>query len=100
MLELERIMSIVGDTLADEFSDLTDVEQGTRVTLRLMLAALLGGLLGGNSQPAPQAPQQGALGMLGGLLDADGDGNAMDDIFQMVMKFHTVGMELFLQIKL
>lgn len=46
MLELERIMSIVGDTLADEFSDLTDVEQGTRVTLRLMLAALLGGLLG------------------------------------------------------
>ena len=27
----------------------------------------------------------GAMGMLGGLLDADGDGNPMDDIFQMVM---------------
>ena len=48
------------------------------------LGDLLGGLLGGG-QKQPAAPQAGALGMLGGLLDADGDGNAMDDIFQMVM---------------
>lgn len=48
------------------------------------LGGLLGAVLGGGQQRA--APQSGALGMLGGLLDADGDGNPMDDIFQMVMK--------------
>lgn len=48
------------------------------------LAGMLGGLLGGGKTQAA-APQAGALGMLGNLLDADGDGNAMDDIFQMVM---------------
>lgn len=47
------------------------------------LSGLLGGLLGGQKTQA--ASQPAALGMLGGLLDADGDGNAMDDIFQMVM---------------
>lgn len=47
------------------------------------LGGLLGGLLGGGQKQA--APQNNALGMLGGLLDADGDGNPMDDIFQMVM---------------
>jgi len=48
------------------------------------LGGLLGGLLGGGQKQAP-APQPGLGGLLGGLLDADGDGNAMDDIFQMVM---------------
>ncbi|KAA0693186.1 MgtC/SapB family protein [Halopseudomonas laoshanensis] len=33
-------------TLTSEFSDLSDIEQATRVTLRLVLAAFLGGLLG------------------------------------------------------
>ena len=33
-------------TLASEFSDLNDPEQFTQVTLRLLLAAILGGLLG------------------------------------------------------
>ncbi|MDW3711588.1 MULTISPECIES: MgtC/SapB family protein [unclassified Pseudomonas] len=33
-------------TLANEFSDLDDPTQATRVTLRVLLAALLGGLLG------------------------------------------------------
>jgi putative Mg2+ transporter-C (MgtC) family protein len=33
-------------TLAEEFSDLDDVEQVTRLVLRLLIAALLGGLLG------------------------------------------------------
>lgn len=36
----------VGETIVSEFSDLPDAEQATRVMLRLMLAALLGGLLG------------------------------------------------------
>jgi len=51
------------------------------------LGGLVGSLLGGSKQQQPQAQQGGgALGMLGGLLDADGDGNAMDDILNMVMK--------------
>jgi putative Mg2+ transporter-C (MgtC) family protein len=36
----------IGETIASEFSDLPDAEQATRVMLRLLLAALLGGLLG------------------------------------------------------
>lgn len=48
------------------------------------LGGLLGGLLGGGQKQVAQQPQ-GALGMLGGLLDADGDGSPMDDIFKMVM---------------
>jgi len=48
------------------------------------LGGLLGSMLGGNKQQQ-QAPQ-GGLGALGGLLDADGDGSAVDDIFAMVMK--------------
>lgn len=36
----------VADTVAAEFSDLTDAAQATRVVLRLSLAALLGGLVG------------------------------------------------------
>jgi len=34
------------DTIAAEFSDAVDVEQITRILLRLLLAALLGGVLG------------------------------------------------------
>lgn len=37
---------VVLATLVSEFSDLSDIEQATRVTLRLVLAAFLGGLLG------------------------------------------------------
>jgi putative Mg2+ transporter-C (MgtC) family protein len=36
----------IGETIASEFSDLPDAEQATRVMVRLVLAALLGGLLG------------------------------------------------------
>jgi putative Mg2+ transporter-C (MgtC) family protein len=36
----------IGDTIASEFSDLPDLEQATRVLLRLLLAAIMGGLLG------------------------------------------------------
>ena len=47
------------------------------------LGGLIGGLLGGGQKQAPQAD---GLGMLGALFDADKDGSAMDDIFQMVLK--------------
>ena len=51
------------------------------------LAGMVGSLLGGGEKQAPAAPAGGInLGMLGGLLDADGDGNPMDDILNMVMK--------------
>ena len=36
----------VGDTVAEEFSGLTDAAQITRIVLRLSVAAILGGLLG------------------------------------------------------
>ncbi|MEM9055128.1 MAG: DUF937 domain-containing protein [Pseudomonadota bacterium] len=49
------------------------------------LGGLLGGLFGGGSQKQQQ-PQSDGLGMLGTLFDADRDGSAMDDIFQMVLK--------------
>ena len=57
------------------------------------LGGMLGGLLGGGArrqqaqmqQQASQAHQQG-LGMLGNMLDADGDGSSMDDILGMLMK--------------
>ena len=57
------------------------------------LGGLLGGLLGAGArkqqaqmqQQASSAHQQG-LGMLGKMLDADGDGSSMDDILGMMMK--------------
>ena len=57
------------------------------------IGGLLGGLLGGGArrqqaqaqQQASQAHQQG-LGMLGKMLDADGDGSSMDDVLGMLMK--------------
>lgn len=36
----------IQQTIVDEFSDLGDVEQVTRLVVRLLLAALLGGMLG------------------------------------------------------
>ncbi len=36
----------IGDTLLAEFSDVNDVEQITRILTRLLLAAMLGGVLG------------------------------------------------------
>ena len=47
------------------------------------LGGLLGGLLGGGSRK--QATQSDGLGVLGALFDADKDGSAMDDIFNMVL---------------
>ncbi len=56
------------------------------------LGGLLGGLLGGGRKEVTAQAAAGAqgnndlLGALGGLLDADGDGNPMDDIMEMVLK--------------
>ncbi|MEE9347918.1 MAG: DUF937 domain-containing protein [Robiginitomaculum sp.] len=52
------------------------------------LASMLGGLLGGQRKQQRQAVQthQQGMGILGKLLDADGDGNTMDDILGMAMK--------------
>lgn len=38
--------TVVADTLRAEFADALDVAQATRIVVRLLLAALLGGLLG------------------------------------------------------
>lgn len=46
------------------------------------------GMLGGSNKSAPAQAQSGGgmAGMLGNLLDADNDGSAMDDIFEMLTK--------------
>jgi putative Mg2+ transporter-C (MgtC) family protein len=43
---MDSALSRIGATIAQEFSDLPDLESATRIVLRLTLAALLGGLLG------------------------------------------------------
>lgn len=52
------------------------------------LGGMLSGLLGGQRKQQRQVRQQHSqgLGMLGNLLDADGDGSTMDDILGMAMK--------------
>ena len=51
------------------------------------LGGMLGGLLGGGRRAQAQQRQQHqqGMGMLGKMLDADGDGSTMDDILGMVM---------------
>ncbi len=46
---------------------------------------LLGALLGGGRRQQRRVQQKG-LGLIGRMLDADGDGNTMDDILQMAMR--------------
>jgi len=52
------------------------------------LGAILGAVTGatGRQQRRQTAAHQNGLGMLGKMLDADGDGNSMDDILGMLMK--------------
>ncbi len=47
------------------------------------LGDLLGAAMGGGQS---QPKQSGGMGILGRLLDSDGDGSSVDDIFDMVMK--------------
>jgi len=50
------------------------------------LGSLLGALTGGNARRQRGYQQQQGMGILGKMLDADGDGNMMDDILGMAMK--------------
>jgi len=52
------------------------------------LGSLLGALTGGNArrQRGYQQQQQQGMGILGKMLDADGNGNMMDDVLGMAMK--------------
>lgn len=52
------------------------------------LGAILGAVTGaaGRQQRRQTSAHQNGLGMLGNMLDADGDGNSMDDILGMLMK--------------
>lgn len=50
------------------------------------LGGMLGGLLGGNAAGAASALSGGGLGGFAKMLDADGDGNPLDDIMKMMGK--------------
>lgn len=77
-------------TLTSEFSDLSDIEQATRVTLRLVLAAFLGGLLGyeRESQGHAAGIRTHMLVALGAALFviAPDQGGAMDDAMSRVIQ--------------
>jgi len=53
-----------------------------------LLGGLLGAALGGNArrQRGYEQQRQQGMGFLGKMLDADGDGNMMDDVLKMAMK--------------
>jgi putative Mg2+ transporter-C (MgtC) family protein len=46
MAQSQSVWETISGTVASEFSDIPDLEQFTRVVVRLLLAALLGGILG------------------------------------------------------
>jgi putative Mg2+ transporter-C (MgtC) family protein len=43
---VSNVLGSIGDTIVQEFSDIPDASEVTRIVLRLGLAAILGGLLG------------------------------------------------------
>lgn len=77
-------------TLTSEFSDLSDIEQATRVTLRLLLAAFLGGILGYERERQGKAAgvRTHMLVCLGAALFvlAPEQGGAMDDAMSRVIQ--------------
>ena len=88
-----EVSRIILNTLVSEFSDLTDVEQATRVSLRLLLAALLGGLLGFERESHGKAAgvrthmlvcSGAALFVLGSELVSGGD-DAMSRVVQGIV---------------
>jgi putative Mg2+ transporter-C (MgtC) family protein len=87
------VSAIIMATLASEFSDLTDVEQATRVSLRLVLAAMLGGMLGYEREQHGKAAgirthmlvsMGAALFVLGAVLVEAGD-DAMSRVVQGIV---------------
>ena len=50
------------------------------------LGGLLGGLLGGQAQSSAAAQSSGGFGGLAAMLDANGDGNALDDLLNLAGK--------------
>ncbi|WP_018997663.1 DUF937 domain-containing protein [Hirschia maritima] len=76
--------NLMGDLGSIASAALGAASSGNKQSGGGLLGGLLGGLMGGNKQQASSGG--GAMGMIGNLLDADGDGNAVDDIFEMVMK--------------
>ena len=87
------VLQTILTTLVNEFSDLTDVEQTTRVSLRLLLAALLGGLLGFERESHGKAAgirthmlvcSGAALFVLGSELAGGGD-DAMSRVVQGIV---------------
>src|SRR5690554_6378825 len=87
------IFQVILATLVSEFSDLTDVEQAVRVALRLMLAALLGGVLGFEREAHGKAAgirthmlvcSGAALFVLGSELVEGGD-DAMSRVVQRIL---------------
>lgn len=52
---MAEVLHQIADTLAAEFSDISDAAQATRIVVRLAVAALLGGLLGWEREHAGKA---------------------------------------------
>ncbi len=76
-----------GSSIQSALSGLA-MQQLTGGTRASGLGGLMGALTGANArnQRAAQASHQQGMGLIGKMLDADGDGNTMDDILAMIMK--------------
>lgn len=94
-MALPMIASMVMGSLSKQTKNPSVAEQlmgalgGTSQTQQsqsLGLNDLLGAVMGGGTTQQSQQSSGGMGGMLGRLLDADGDGSSVDDIFEMVMK--------------
>ncbi|MDJ0922279.1 MAG: DUF937 domain-containing protein [Henriciella sp.] len=85
---LPMVASMVMGSLSKQTKDPSVADQlmGALGGQTQQKSAGLGGLLGAVMGGGAKQQSTGGMSMLGNLLDADGDGSAMDDIFQMVMK--------------
>jgi len=84
------VWQTIVNTFASEFSDLSDIENATRVTIRLILATVLGGILGWEREHQGKAAgiRTHMLVCLGAVLfvvAADRSG-AMDDALSRVVQ--------------
>lgn len=85
---LKQMLPILAMAVAGYLAKQHSAEQGSSdAGLGGLLTGVLGSVLGGGGQAAPQAtPATGGLGSLGSLLDMDGDGNPLGDIIGMASK--------------